>query len=217
MTTVVFGDNTGDDYSGSDGNNIHSSAPNSVQGGALDISRYLAGDHRNGLLSFSGMSALPSSITVSSAILRAYLSVAGGGNHVFTGWRSLRNWVLSEATWNQYSSGNNWTTGGAEGSGSDRASSSSSTSESIPATTGVYYQLLQDAAQLRSDVQDIASGANPNYGWIINRTDSQDDSTYRVFSSTDDADGQRPYLTVVYTTGGGGAAAQNYLTLLGVG
>jgi hypothetical protein len=204
MPILVFGDNTGNDYTGSDGTNINQSQPTTVQTGGLDIGKYTASGHRTGLLSFSGMSNLPAAITVSSAVVTAYLRNPRNGNHVFTSRRLLRNWVKSQATWNQYSTGNNWATGGAL-SNSDRSSTISAVSETIPATIG-YYELLEDSAQLRSDVENIASGANPNHGWQIERTDGQNDASWRVFYDETGTDSRRPYLTVNYTAGGGDTA-----------
>jgi hypothetical protein len=203
MPILVFGDNTGDDYSGTDAFNLFEAAPSTSQTN-LDIGKYSSGSWRMGVVAFSGLSNLPSSITVSSAIVTAYLENTNTSNsHTFQSRRLLRNWVYGQATWNQYSTGNNWATGGA-GASSDRSSVVSTVSQ-VVGSAGNSYELLQDSAQLKSDVEDIASGSNPNYGWRIERNDSANDSRYKLFTNDSGTDGNRPYLTVNYTASGGTA------------
>lgn len=209
MPTVVIGDNTGDDYSGTIDNNLYENAPTTVQTGGLDIGKHSSGGWRMGVLAFTGISSLPSSISVSAATVHADLTNSAGlKNHVFTSYRLLRDWVEAEATWNIYSTGNNWGTAGGTG-GADRSATTTGTSENIPETPHQYYELIQDAAQLRTDVENFASGTYSNYGWHIERTDDSNDTQFRVFDEHEDTDGQRPYLSVTYTTVGGATGKSN--------
>ena len=213
MTTVVFGDNTGDDYSGTEETNLSENNPVTPQSG-FEISKYGSGDWRHGLIRFTGMSALPPSITVSAANIYAFIVNTSGTGYVVSGYRSLRNWVEAQATWLIYSTGNLYATAGGTGA-TDRSSTLSGTSGVIPDTFFVYATVLADAAQLRTDVQNIASGTNPNYGWHLERTDAANDAHYRDFHAHDTGgDGERPYMTVIYTAGGGGAASAKLLSAI---
>lgn len=216
MAIETFGDNTGDDHTGTNAAQMYSGSPNDVLS-TLDLGKY-ATENRVGLIKFD-LSSLPSGITVNSAVLYAYLvDAGGGGSHVFTARRLLQNWVTAQTTWTDYATATGWNTLGALGSGTDIAAATTSTSEVIPDTTGVYYELIQDSAQFRTDIENIANSINPNYGWRIERTDGSNDSTYRVFTSytgTHMTDGQRPYLVVDYTAGGASTARNPFVGKLG--
>lgn len=208
QTTVTIGENTADDFAGSTANNLAENAATSVQGGDLDIGKYSSGNSRMGVIRFAGLSNLPAGLTVTSATVFGYLHTAGGdmmASHTFTARRLLRDWVRAEATWNIYSTGNSWTTAGAQSAGNDRSSTITGTSEAIPMTIGVYYDLIADSAQLRADVEDMVDNAGSNFGWTIERTDAANDFEYRVFGGTAVTDGQRIYLEVTYTEAAGGA------------
>jgi len=202
MTTVVIGDNTGDDFSGTEDTYLHEQFPTAVYDGltTLQLSKAFAGSHRHLCLSFSGLSNLPAGLTVSSAAINLYLIASNtGGDHTSTFNKLLRNWVETQATWNNWKTGSSWTTGGALSNGNDKSATSSSTM--VSGVIGSYYTST-DTTQLQSDIEDFVNGSLSNYGWHIERTDAVNDGKYKNYSSIDDADGQRPYLTVVYTTGG---------------
>lgn len=212
MPTEVFGDNTGDDYSGTEDTQLSEFAPTTNYGTAayVEINKYGSGDWNHGCLSWSGMSSLPSSITVSSSSIN--LTGANGTTHnsTWSFYRLLRNWVEAQATWNIYSTGNNWGTAG--GTNSSDRSTTLTCSGSIG--TDQYALMTFSGSQLDTDIENIASGSVSNYGWHIERTDGSNDSNWRRFASDAGTDGERPYLSVTYTTG---AAASSFLTLLGVG
>lgn len=198
MPVVTIGQNTGDDFSGSDANNIYENEATTVQTGNLDVGKYDTGFYRMGLAKFGGLSNLPAGLTVNAATLFAYNTSGDVGIHVFTSRRLLRNWVRAEATWNIYSTGNNWTTAGGTSNGNDRSSTTTGTSEAV-GVSGSYYDVIQDAAQLRADIEDMVDNASTNYGWHFERTDGADDTTFKVMGGTAATDGQRIYLEVDYT------------------
>jgi hypothetical protein len=214
MPTVTFGSNTGNTGS-SEEVNIYEGAPTSVQAGItdLDLGKYGSGQWKHGLLKFD-LSSLPSSITVSSARVELYLNDGfGGSSQVFTGYRLLRNWTESTATWNEYTTASNWGTAGGTNA-TDRSATPSATSEVITTSLGAYYEILQDSAQLRSDIEFFAANPGSNFGWHLERTDSSNDSHYRVFFGADGAgaDGQFPFLVVTYTEAGGGGNVLAWIT-----
>lgn len=203
----TLGDNSGDTYTGSTATNIFETNPDTVQTTGPDIGKYETGGFRMGLIVFTGIDSLPNDITVSAATLNAYLTDGEGGTHTFTAYRLLVDVDYTDPTWNEYDADGNltWTTAGGTSSGNDRSATVTGTSESIGVTTGQYYELIQDSAQLRTDIENMAAGTVPNYGWHFERTDSEDDGTYRVFAPEDGTDGQRPYLDITYTVNGASA------------
>ena len=216
MPTLVFGDNTGDDHAGTEDTYLAADATTTNYGtnSEFDIYEYDASDKNYGLLSFSSYSNLPSSITVSSATISIYMWYATGtATHTLTYRRCLRNWVETQATHTIYSTGNNWTTGGGLSDGNDRSGTTSDT-VSVNTTTDEY-KTSADTAQLRTDIENFASGTYANYGHHIERTDGTEDSEIRSFGQSDWDDGKRPYSTVTYTEVTAGGSSN--LTLLGVG
>jgi hypothetical protein len=202
MPTVIIGDNTGDDFAGTDDSLLSQASPTTNYGSSNEIgaTKFAGGDHYNTLLSFSGISSLPSSLSVSSVTLGLYLKNAGGAStQTLSIKRLLRNWIEAQATWNIFATSSNWTTGGALSDGNDR-SATTSASISSNGTTGVY-QTVTDTGTFAAIIEDYADGTLVNYGEHIERTDGADDSTYRVFTSSEGTDGQRPYLIVTYTSG----------------
>lgn len=165
------------------------------------IAKYGTGDENDILIAFTGLSNITGPVTVTSITLGMNLSSHGGGSsQTATIYRVLQNWVEAQFTWNIYSTGNNWNTAGASGSGTDRAASSSGTF-TMGITDGVFDTVTDNGGQLCTDVQNWINGVNPNYGWILERTDGSGDSTYRTYDMKDSSNTLRPYLDVTYTVG----------------
>ena len=203
MPTVKIGDNTGDDYSGTIDTRIVSSAAttNYGSGSSFQVNKWGSGNWTHGLVSFTGLSNISPTVTVSAATVYLYLSSTAGTNtQTMSFKRLLQNWVELQSTWNIYSTGNNWGTAGATNV-TDRSSTDSG-GMSVDGTTGVYKSM--SSAQLAQDVADFINGVYSNYGWHIERTDGSNDSTTRTFISKDGNNAQRPYLSVTYEAAGGG-------------
>lgn len=200
MPIVTIGANTTDDFSGVADTRIYESLPNNNYGTSTDLetSKFGPGDHQHSIIKFEGLSNIPSGSTINSVTLSLNLSNAGGASGQTVSLRRLlRDWVESTATWNIYDTGLNWTTGGGLSSGNDRVAAVSDTITGVTST--LQYYTSSGNAQLATDVKNIIDGVNSNYGWHLERTDGADDATFRVFSSSNAADGVRPYLTVDYT------------------
>jgi hypothetical protein len=163
----------------------------------LEATKFGSGDHSHSLLYFD-LSGIPAGSTITGATLGLYVVSRNSGTRTITLKALLRNWIEAQATWNIYSTGNNWTTGGALSDGNDR-SSTTTASASISATGWATWS----GAQLIADIQAIVGGTS-NYGWHLERTDSQNDGRYDVFTSSAGDNGNRPYLSVTYTEGAGG-------------
>lgn len=211
MPTVTIGANTTDTYSGFADNKLKENAPTTNEGSTnnIEVTKYSGGDWTTGLVKASGISSIPagSIITATSLFLYQYLADFANGTYVVAAKRCLRNWVEAESTWNIYSTGNSWTTGGAFGNGTDRDTAATFVSAGLDLSTGAYKELVGNVDAIY-DVQRMLDGAIPNYGWMLERTDASNDFGFRVFRSSEGTDGQRPYLSVTYTTPAAGHPAQ---------
>lgn len=189
MPTETVGENTGDTYSGfedvymSDGSNhdgetilvVSQSAPWSI------------------LLRADGLSNITNTAVVSSAVM--YLRVGdfgGGGSLTISVRRMLRAWVENEVTDTIYSTGNSWTALQGTSDGNDRTTERQSYS---PTTTAGYQSFTSE--NFDSDIEDFINGTLTNDGHGLYGSAG---SGERWFDSNDTSDGQRPYVSVTYTT-----------------
>lgn len=205
MVAVVIGDDTvGTDYPGTEDNALREGSPTQNRGTQtiINVNKIAAGNHWHTLLSFSGLSNLPATLTVTSAYVSLYLSAASGStSQTHTLKPILRNWGENTSNWNTWDGSASWSTPGCLSDGNDRRTTASDTITGVTNTTGVRYN-SGDSTQMQSDVEDFVDGTLTNYGWHTERTDAANDAETRDYSSSDGTDGQRPRLYVVYTTGG---------------
>lgn len=215
MATVTIGQNTTDTYAGCADVQIRESASSSNYNGGdpMEMHKYGSGDHANLLIAFSGIASIPAGSTITDAKIWIKLSGDGGGTPTYSAQRLLRNWLESQATWNVWTTGNNWTTAGALSDGNDRSATVAATGS--VGGSSIYYSFT--GANLITEVQNWLDGVNSNYGVVLERTDGANDSKFKRFTSSDGANGSRPYLEVTYTAGGGGGSSVKTLAALGVG
>ena len=199
MTITVIGDNTGNDFAGTEDTKLREVEPTVNFGTAIEteITKYGAGDHSHTVIKFSGLSNITPPVTVNSATISIRQNANGGGTHTLSMYRLLRTWVEGQATWNIYSTSNNWQTAG--GLGANDRSSTLSAAATSAAPDG--YKTWS-AAQLATDHQNIINGVNPNDGWHTERTDGLNDANYRVLDTSEATDGNRPYTTVDHVPSG---------------
>jgi len=203
MTVTVIGDNTGDDYAGTEDTQvrIYSTVANTNYGTTtpLEITFWTSSDQNHSLLKFSGLSNISASDTVSAATLAIYISTTSTpAGYYGDARRLLRNWVVSEATGNNYSTGNAWTTVGGVSDGNDR---SATIDGSIPLNTASAYASISDA-NLVTTVQNFVDGTWANYGWHLDADNAVYNYTAK-FISEEGSDGSRPYLSVTHAASGG--------------
>lgn len=154
------------------------------------------------------LSAIPASARVTAVALAldeySAFDTGGVGSWSASLYTLLRNWVEAEITWNQYSSGNNWTTAGAAGVGTDISAAIDSLTLDGTAAAGF---VTWSGSGLLAVVQGWIDGTYSNYGVLIAATAAE----YRgvaplsgnLFRSTDyGTSGDRPKLTVTYAIGG---------------
>ena len=217
VPTEVIGDNTGDDYAGTEDAQLKEySSTNNFGSSVIGYSaKYGSGDHTHILLKFSGLSNITPTVSVSSSTLAMYGDSGSSGTRTGTWRRVLRNWeegtqndadrtndTPDSCCWDEYGSSNSWTTGGCLSNGNDRSATVTGT---ISMDDVVEYKTLS-SAQLATDVQDMINNSSTNYGFHLERTDGENDSTFNSFYTSDNVDGSRPYLSVTYAAAGGGPA-----------
>jgi hypothetical protein len=153
-------------------------------------------DRYPGLLRFSEIiSQIPAGSTITAVQLELYETGLGPtSSFTINIQKLLKPWVESQATWNIYSTGNNW---GSPGGSLNAADCSSTVSATISITTTYnHWHTIASTANLVADVQSWVDGAQNN-GWRLYPTAT---GKYTAFASSDNATaGNRPKLTITYT------------------
>ena len=157
----------------------------------IEATYWASNDRTTALIKFTGLSNIPSGATVTSVELG--INSYGTVDATATVNRVLPNWVVAQATWNIYSTGNNWGTAGAESSGTDY---SATTTDSWTCLGASQYWVTLTANQLKTDVQGMIDGTYSNYGWKF--TGGGGGSKVLSIISSEGENGTRPYLKVVY-------------------
>jgi len=151
------------------------------------------------LLKFD-LSSIPTNAIVSSATLRLNMSanVWGAGGTTVQVYRQLRAWVSAQATWNIYSTGNNWATAGGFGAADCEQTGIGSLVQNTASGTGNQTWTLTASA-----VQAMFSGVFTNNGFLM-KADSEIDMYGTYISNENGTPGNRPLLTIEYTLPVGG-------------
>jgi len=148
---------------------------------------------RRTLIKFD-LSSLAANVLVTSATLKLYcLSDFANNASIVRAYRLLRAWVETQATWNIYSTGNNWATAGGFGAAdceqTDIGSISLSASEATPA--------FKEITLTPSGVQGWIAGTLANNGLLL-KPDTETDNLYQYASSDHLTANIRPILEVRY-------------------
>jgi hypothetical protein len=199
MTTVVVGNNTGNDYPGVEDNELYELDPaanyaalSSLRVGLDSSGRFFP------VIRFSGLQNIAAGQVVTAVTLSLFQVLAQISLvRNFQLKRLLRNWVESLVTWAKYDGSINWTTAGALSDGNDR-SATISAFRAADAVDSVYKDFT--GAQLTTDVDNIVNAAATNNGWHLGLSnEAASDGTQWTFGSSDEQDGRRPKLSVTYT------------------
>lgn len=205
MATTIISDNTTGaytgDYSGTDDGFMNSNAKTTNYGATTTPywCKYAEAIQDHGLLAFPGLSNITGPVTVSAVTLGIYQESAGDHSPATYDFRRLlRNWVEAQATWNIYSTGNNWGTAGGLNDETDRIAAASA--QLVANVTLGWYTITSG---LEQDVEDWINGVNSNYGWHVEQNGTWN-SNLKQFRASEYADGTRPYLSVTYAASGAG-------------
>ena len=174
---------------------INAASPDSNYG--LEVHLFTRSPNlRHTLIKFTGLNSIPAGSTINSSQLSLYREYNQfGRDATFRFNRIVPNWVEMEATWNNYNSGNSWTTPGSNSVGNDILPPDDP-DIFIAGSLGTNVWIDFD---LTASTQAIINGDNNN-GWKISIID---DNTIRQYFDSSDYSLYHPKLTVDYTEGGG--------------
>lgn len=150
------------------------------------------------LIKFAGLSdgTIPPGAVISAATLSLYCYGENSGNaRTLRVFRLKRAWVEAQATWNIYSTGNNWQTAGGFGANDCEQTDIGSRAFSATETTGEY----KDFSLTVADIQAIVNGTWTNNGFLI-KADTESNDRYSFYSSDNAAN--KPKLTITYSIAG---------------
>lgn len=144
------------------------------------------------------LSPIPAGSTIDNATL-TLTQYAGSNTDTLAVFRVHRAWVEAQATWNIYSTGNNWGTAGCNNTTNDREAANIG-SLSVGTTAGAKNWTLT-----ASKIQEmITGGVFTNNGFIVLQTSAAAATASHLFRSSDyGTAADRPKLVVNYTEGGG--------------
>lgn len=145
-----------------------------------------------GLFRFD-LSDIPTNAIVSSATLRIFAVTDDSGNaSTLSVYRLKQNWIEAQVTWKVYSTGNNWSAGGASNVNDCETSSIGSVSLTATETLNEYKDISLDT----NAIEEMIDGTFTNYGFLLRTGESQKDRYW--YTSRENA-GSKPELVIVYT------------------
>lgn len=140
------------------------------------------------------LSSIPSDATINSAVLTLNITTDNSVNdRTMRAYRLKKAWVEAQATWNIYSTGNNWTTAG----GFDSADCEQTDIGSVLIDDATATSTTIDITLTASAVQEWVSGAFANNG-ILLKMDTELNDAWRFSSSDAGTASLRPQLVVIY-------------------
>jgi hypothetical protein len=196
MATDVTSTNGGDADIRSGSPTTNRSTPSDFAAGYHTGTTNLA---MRGLVQFT-LPSDPGSATITAVNLRL-AGIASAGTTTINCHRLTRTFVENQVTWNQYSSGNNWTNAGGDYNSSvisSRSSSSSGSDENFP---------IMGAGA----TNPITLAWGDSVGFLL-KAETESGNNYSNYSSKEDTTAaKRPYLEITYTTG---ATAESKMLLV---
>ena len=187
MTTVTFGSDSGVSFAGTEDSAFSSFLVNSV------LDNEAATVSGTGLLRFTGLSNIPAGANITAAKLEiTFTSGQGGGAAVIRFRNSLRAWVESQVTWNDYITSTGWSTPGAGNTTTDVGATDLGT---ITYPGGFATGPVESTSNtgLIAWIQDFVDGVHTNLGFAVG-----DDNAGLQYALPAGTDGTRPLLTVEY-------------------
>jgi hypothetical protein len=176
---------------------IESGAPTTNQNAQTVVSagEFNAGANITRTLIKFDLSSIPAGVTINSAVLSLYATTDLSSNaRTFRVFRQLRAWVESQATWNIYSTGNNWATAG--GFGATDCEQTDIGTRAFTATETL--NEFKDFTLTASEVQEMITGGGfTNNGFLI-KADTETDDQYLFAGSGNATASLRPKLVIDY-------------------
>jgi hypothetical protein len=211
LSMYRVGENTADDYSGSwEDTWLDTSNPTTPHGS--DVGLDIDNADRNTLFRCK-LDLVPSATRLRFASVLFQINDLEGFQSEWH--KCLRNWVEGEATWNIWSTGNNWTTAGALSHNNDiydDATTGGLSGENALRSCSIATAMISVGDYMRTtggalftkyvqDAIDGASGAPKGDDWIdIMWNYLAGGTTVLSVDSSEDTDGERPYIELYYDT-----------------
>ena len=171
----------------------------------MNIGAGAGGSIKRTLLKFDltkGTNPPPASAIASSAVITLYLNSEASSSAVTMDfYKVLRNWVEGQATWDVYSTGNNWGTAGCADTTTDRENTILA-QLSLSATEAAGSKNITLNAAGLAVLQGWIDGSIANYGWLAKTSSEAANTRYLFATATDATAGNRPKLVVEYIYGG---------------
>ena len=200
----TFTDGYGGDVDTAKDTYIRSSLATTNFGGSnvTNVGYYSTPQINRGLIEFT-LSSISGTATCDSASLYFYNAQNddAGVNATLEAYRCKRDWVENQATWNIYSTGNNWGTAGCDDTTNDREASNIGTAtltNGMAAGTEIVVSLTASA------VQDWWDGGLTNEGLLLKNSAENVNNIFYLATSDHATTGYRPKLVVAYTEAAGG-------------
>lgn len=195
-TTVCFQQGVSPDasYAGCTDVLLDQDAVSTNQDGAgLSMPHAFSNHQKRNLIKFD-LSSIAGPVTVSNATLSLRIkSGMSNDNCSAHARRVLRVWSETQATWNEYTTGNSWTTAGALDTTNDIGSSDDGSNSVTGQTTPFTFTI----SNLASLIQGWINGTITNNGMIV-YSDAEGDAVGIVGDSEDATGTNRPKLCVTY-------------------
>jgi hypothetical protein len=140
------------------------------------------------------LSSIPSNAIVTSAVLSLWLYYDQANQvSTVTCYRQLKAWVESQATWNIWKTGSNWTTAGGFDAADCEQAGIGSRNMTASESAGEKQWVLNP-----SKVQEWISGTLTNNGLLM-KSEAETDRDYYAYRSSDYTTAeQRPKLVIEY-------------------
>lgn len=146
------------------------------------------------------LSGIPSSnVSLLNAQLSLWVNADLSSNaRDFKIYRSLRAWLELESTWNVYTTGNNWTSAGADSDGNDTDLSTVWATTNFTATESAGTEKVFTLSL--TELLKFIDGTYTNNGWLI-KADTETNDAYTLESSSSATATLRPKLVIQYSAG----------------
>jgi hypothetical protein len=201
MTIITVSDNTGSTLGGIEDNELDQFSPDTNKGSDTQayIDAWVAPDY---IVTLALRIPLPT-ITdpIEDAVLDLFLTDKGGAKTALSVFELLRtDWSESQSTFNIYKTGNNWSSGGAQGVGTDRDNVTLATADVASISSGNYVPFT--GSGLIDLIQNAVDASATELNLIVQFTDlSFTSASYVRFRTSEGADGERPRLTITLGSG----------------
>lgn len=161
------------------------------------------------LIKFEDLSSIPSNTSVVSSATLSIVPITdrSDNNRTLGVYIVKRNWVLAQATWSVYSTGNNWEVAGAAGANDIYTTPIGTASISSSQTLNVAINISLNT----DEIKKMINGTYPNYGFLL-AVDTQNNDRFHYATSRHATASYRPKLVIEYEAGGAG----HNMTIIGV-